>query len=438
MKIKTAPRKIGIVSLGCAKNLVDSEVLMHQLKEDNFNLIMNPEDTEDMDAVIINTCGFILDAKQESIDTILRFAKAKEQHQLREIYVMGCLSQRYESQLRMEIPEVNEFYGVNDLEKIIQRIGGKFRNTLLGEREISTPKHYAYLKIAEGCDRKCSFCAIPLIRGRHVSTPMKDIIKEATFLVNKGVKELNIISQDTTYYGMDLYHQRRLPELLESLSAISDLEWIRLNYLYPHDFPMELLDVINRNTNICKYIDLPLQHINSRILKSMRRGIGTEGTKKLIRSIRNKIPDIAIRTTFIVGYPGETVAEFEELVAFIQLEKFDRVGAFLYSHEEDTLAFRLKDNIPYTIKKHRMDEIMKLQEEISYQQNFQKIGKIYKVLIDREDEDYFVGRTEFDAPEVDNEVLISKTSLPVLTGKFYSVKITGALEFDLIGEIQSD
>ena len=434
LKTNISQHKIGIVSLGCAKNLVDTEVLMRQLDANNYQLILDPTDSDPIDTAIINTCGFILDPKKESIDTILRFVSARKSGKISNLFVMGCLSERYKDQLKHEIPEVDEFFGVNDLKKIIKRIGGRFRNNLVGERKITTPSHYSYLKIAEGCDRKCSFCAIPIIRGNHISRPMEEIVVEARKLVKMGVREINIISQDTTYYGLDLYRIRRLPELLESISAIEGLEWIRLHYTYPDGFPLELLEVIRDHDNICKYIDIPLQHINSGILKSMHRGIDKEGTISLIKKIRDTIPGVAIRTSLIVGYPGETQKEFLELKNFVRESRFDRLGIFTYSHEEDTAAFLLKDKATPGIKEKRAGELMEIQQEISFELNGMKSGEQFKVIIDRIDGDYFIGRTEFDSPEIDNEVLIPVAGNLLSVGNFYNIKITSTDNFDLYGE----
>lgn len=435
MKTKTHPLTIGIIPLGCAKNLVDTEVLMRQLDANRFRLVVNPEDLSGIDTVIINTCGFIHDARKESIDLILRFVHAKQQKQLTHLFVMGCLSQRYEEQLRKEIPEVDDFFGVNDLEKIISRVGGKFRINLIGEHPMITPSHSAYLKIAEGCNRKCSFCAIPLIRGKYISRPIEVILEEASLLAGRGVKEINIISQDTTSYGVDLYHRKELAALLESLANIKGLEWIRLHYTYPEGFPSEVLDIMTRYPNICHYIDIPLQHISSRILRSMRREITNDGIRRLLRSIRDKIPGVSIRTSLIIGYPGETSKEFDQLKDFVIRERFDRLGVFKYSHEEGTEAFRLKDDIPGSVKKKRADEIMKIQEEISYELNLTKVGSILKVIVDRDEGDYLIGRSEFDSPEVDNEVLILKSGQKIKTGNFYDVRISEAMSFDLVGTI---
>ncbi|MEI6174095.1 MAG: 30S ribosomal protein S12 methylthiotransferase RimO [Bacteroidota bacterium] len=436
MKTKSGPHRIGLVSLGCAKNLVDAELLMKQLEANNYKLVIDPVDYKKIDSAIINTCGFINDAKQESIDTILEYVNAKQTGHIDHVYVMGCLSERYRSKLQKEIPEVDAFFGVNELKKIITHIGGTYKSQLLGERKITTPSHYTYLKIAEGCDRKCSFCAIPLIRGKHVSRPMDDIINEAATLTASGIKEINLISQDTTYYGLDLYKKRLLPELLTTLANVNGLEWIRVHYTYPDGFPMELLDVVKSHPNICNYIDIPLQHISNRILKSMHRGMDGTTTRSLIDKIRQSIPGVAIRTTLITGYPGETEKEFLELRKFMEEYRFDRLGVFAYSHEEDTGAFQLKDSVPYKRKMERVDELMSVQEEISLSLNQEKVGLTMKILVDRLEDEYYIARSEYDSPEVDNEVLISKNDTTLLPGSFYNVKITRAESFDLYGELQ--
>jgi len=435
LKTKPNPHSIGIVSLGCAKNLVDTEILMKQLEASHFRLILDPGDNDLLDTAIINTCGFILDAKQESIDTILQFVEAKKTGRLKNLFVMGCLSQRYKEELLKEIPEVDEFYGVSDLKQIIERVGGEFRSNLIGERYLTTPSHYAYLKIAEGCDRSCSFCSIPAIRGNHVSKPMEQVISEAESLIRQGVKEINVISQDTTYYGVDLYKKRKLPELLSKLASLPGLEWLRLHYTYPDGFPLELLDVLNNHTNICRYIDIPLQHISSRILKSMKRGMNEDETRRLVHSIRSAVPGVAIRTTFIVGYPGETEKEFEELKEFVRTSRFERMGVFMYSHEEDTAAFTYTDDIPAGVKQARLDELMEIQEGISFELNQARIGQLVKIIIDRKEGEYFIGRTAIDSPEVDNEVLIRAGKDDLVIGNFYTVQIISADQFDLHGKI---
>jgi ribosomal protein S12 methylthiotransferase len=435
LKTKTKTHRIGLVSLGCAKNLVDAELLMKQIEANNFEIVLDPVDATGIDTAIINTCGFINDAKTESIDTILQFVQAKQQNLISHVYVMGCLSERYAEKLSQEIPEVDAFFGVNDLKKIIRHIGGTFKTNLVGERRLSTPAHYAYLKIAEGCDRKCSFCAIPMIRGKHTSRPFDEIINEAASLAKSGVREINLISQDTTYYGLDLYKKRRLPELLEKLAGISDLEWIRLHYTYPDGFPPELLDVMKSFPKICNYIDIPLQHISDRILKSMHRGMDGTSTRKLVDRIRETIPGVAVRTTLIAGYPGETEKEYLELRDFIEEYRFDRLGIFAYSHEEDTGAFKLKDSVAEKRKNERVGELMSIQEGISLSLNNGKVGRSMKVLVDRQEDDFYVARSEYDSPEVDNEVLIRRNNKILMPGSFYDVKITHAECFDLYAEI---
>jgi len=436
LKTKSIPHKIGIVSLGCAKNLVDTEVLMKQLDASSFQIILDPSENEEIETAIINTCGFILDAKNESIETILQYIKAKTEGRLKSLFVMGCLSERYREQLALELPEVDAFFGVNELSRIVERLGAKFRKDLLGERLLTTPSHYTYLKIAEGCDRHCSFCAIPAIRGKYISRPMVEIIREARILAGKGIKEINVIAQDTTYYGLDLYKKRMLPELLEQLSEIPGLEWIRLHYTYPDGFPVELLEVIKNHDNICKYIDIPLQHINSRILKSMKRGIDKEQTLALVSLIRKQLPQGVIRTTLITGYPGETMEDFRELKEFIEICRFDRLGVFTYSHEEGTAAYSLKDAHSSKIKQERASILMDLQQDISLSLNKTRVGSDMKIIIDSAENEYYIGRTEFDSPEIDNEVLVFKGSKKLEIGHFYNAYITEADNFDLYGEIK--
>ena len=435
MKTKSGPHKIGMISLGCAKNLVDAELLMKQLEANKFQLVFDPADHKKIDTAIINTCGFVNDAKQESIDTILQYVNAKQHGLISHVYVMGCLSERYKEKLQMEIPEVDAFFGVNNLKEIITHIGGTYKNQLVGERKITTPAHYAYLKIAEGCDRKCSFCAIPMIRGKHLSRPVEDIIHEASAMAAAGIKEINLISQDTTYYGLDLYKKRLLPELLAKLAAINGLEWIRLHYTYPDGFPEGLTEVIKAHDNICNYIDIPLQHISDRILKSMHRGMDGNSTRRLIDQIRTEIPGVAIRTTLIAGYPGETANEFRELRDFIKEYRFDRLGVFAYSHEEDTGASKLKDSIPEKRKIERVEELMSVQEGISRSLNQEKVGMTFKTIVDRLEGEFCIARTEFDSPEVDNEVLISGAK-NILPGSFCNVTVTRAESFDLYAELQ--
>lgn len=434
-KTRRRPKtSINVITLGCPKNLVDSEVLLKQLDANDFS-VSHDSPSLKHDIVIINTCGFINDAKQESIDTILEIAEAKRSGLVKKIIVSGCLSARYHEQLGKEIPEVDAFFGVNQLKQISEFLNAGYKKNLLGERLRTTPKHYAYLKIAEGCDRKCSFCAIPFIRGKHVSKPMENIVYEATFLAEKGVKEIILIAQDLTYYGVDVYKKRYLSKLLEKLAAIKGIEWIRLQYAYPASFPLDVLDVMKDHDNICKYLDIPFQHINNRILRSMERGINALSTYKLIETIRMKIPDIALRTSLIAGYPGETDKEFRELLEFVKEIQFERLGVFTYSHEESTKAFQLRDDVSSSTKKKRMEKIMQLQDNISFQKNQQMIGKKIKVLIDRRENDLFVGRTESDSPEIDNEVLIPYSANKKIIGKFVIARIAKAEAYDLSAEI---
>lgn len=429
---KKKNRSINIVTLGCSKNIVDSERLSKQLQNSNFTITQ--DSNESSDVVVINTCGFINDAKEESINTILNFIEAKKQKRIQKIFVMGCLSERYKTDLADELHEVDGFYGVADLEQIVSDLGADYKKELLGERVLSTPSHYAYLKISEGCSRNCSFCAIPLIRGKQISKPIEELLKEAKSLVASGVKEILLIAQDLTYYGVDLYKESKLTELVDRLSMIPELEWIRLHYTYPIHFSDELLALINDRSNVCKYVDIPLQHVSDHILKSMKRGVTGDEQRKLVKRIKELVPNVAIRTTMIVGYPGETKADFEELKDFIKEIKFDRLGVFTYSPEEDTSAFDLKDDVSEELKTQRMEELMEIQEQISLELNEQKIGQTFKVLIDSQEGNYFIGRTEFDSPEVDNEVLIpAKTDLKI--GEFYEARITSASPFDLYAEL---
>lgn len=431
----TNPKKISIITLGCSKNLVDSEVLMHQLQTAGYHVEHNPE-VVNGGTVVINTCGFINDAKEESIETILNFAGARKNHEVEKLFVMGCLAQRYQSQLREEIHEVDAFYGVSDLSRILKEFHADYRKDLVGERAVTTPGHYAYLKVSEGCDRTCSFCAIPLIRGKHVSKPVEKIIAEAEFLASKGVKEIMLIAQDLTYYGLDIYKRRALAELLRKLVKVEGIEWIRLHYGYPAGFPEDVIEVIRSNEKICNYLDIPLQHISDPILKSMRRGHTGRQTRDLIQKLRNEIPGIAIRTTLIVGYPVETEKEFQELMDFVKEFRFERLGVFTYSHEEDTKAYNLEDDVPKEVKQQRADELMAIQEKISLELNEGKVGSEFRVMIDRKEGGFWVGRSEFDSPEVDNEILISSDE-PLVPGNFYQVKITFAEAFDLFGEMVS-
>jgi ribosomal protein S12 methylthiotransferase len=426
--------KVNVITLGCSKNVVDSEVLMGQLRANRFEVV-HEEESNDSQVVIINTCGFIDNAKQESIDTILHFAEEKRKGNIERLIVTGCLSERYKPDLAKEIPDVDHFFGTRDLPLLLKTLGADYKHELVGERLLTTPLHYAYLKISEGCDRPCSFCAIPLMRGKHVSKPVEKIIDEASSLVQKGVKEIILIAQDSTYYGLDLYQKRNLAELLDKLSSVNGLEWIRLHYAFPSGFPSEVLEVMADKKNICKYIDIPLQHASDRILTSMRRGITKEKTRELIAKMRETVPGISIRTSMITGYPGETGKDFNELLDFIKEIEFDRLGVFTYSHEENTHAFSLDDDVPQSIKQERAAMLMKVQEEISLKKNENKIGKIFKVLFDRKEGDYFIGRTEFDSPEVDNEVLVDAKNNYVRIGDFALVKIEHAEAFDLTGSV---
>lgn len=433
MKTKELKKpKINVVTLGCSKNLVDSEVLMGQLKGNNFS-VTHESSKNNSDIVIINTCGFIDNAKQESIDTILHYADLKEKGKVDKVFVTGCLSERYKPELEKEIPIVDSFFGTNDLQKLLKTIGADYKHELIGERLLTTPKHFAYFKISEGCNRPCSFCAIPLMRGNHVSKPMEELVTEAKNLAKNGTKELILIAQDLTYYGLDIYKKRTLAELLDKLADVAGIEWIRLQYAYPSGFPMEILEVIKNRNNICNYLDMPLQHISDNMLQSMRRGITKQKTIELVDTIRQKLPDLALRTTLISGYPGETEKDQQELYEFVEKSQFERLGIFTYSHEEKTHAHNLVDDVPQEIKEERQAEIMELQEGISFAKNKAKIGNTYKVLFDRIEGDYFIGRTEFDSPEVDNEVLVDAKKDYVTIGDFCNIKIERAEAFDLFG-----
>lgn len=434
MKTKTLKKnKVNVVTLGCSKNIFDSEVMMNQLKANAFE-VEHESTQEDAEIVIVNTCGFIDNAKQESIDTILSFAEAKAQGKLDKLYVTGCLSERYKEDLETEIPDVDAYFGTRELPRLLKTLKADYKKELIGERLITTPNHYAYFKIAEGCDRPCSFCAIPLMRGKHRSTPMEDLVKNAKALAAQGVKELILIAQDLTYYGLDLYRKRNLDELLRRLSDVEGIEWIRLHYAFPTGFPMEVLKVMREKENICNYIDIPLQHISDPILKSMRRGTTQQKTDDLIKRFRQEVPDMAIRTTLIAGYPGETEQDFEVMRRWVEQTRFDRLGIFTYSHEENTHAFHLKDDVPEEVKAERANAIMEIQGDISFELNQKRVGNTYKVLFDRAEGDHFIGRTEFDSPEVDNEVLIPKSDF-VRLGDFANVHIMRAEHFDLFGEL---
>lgn len=427
---------INIITLGCSKNLVDSEYLMSQLKNNGFEIVHDSNDIE-ATVVIINTCGFIGDAKEESIDMILRYANAKREGYIDHLFVMGCLSERYKTELREEIEEVDTFFGAKDLKEIVETLGGSYKTDLIGEREITTPSHYAYLKISEGCNWKCSYCAIPLIRGPHISVPMEELIIEAEKLANKGVKELLVIAQDTTYYGLDLYGERKLGELLRALCKIEGIEWVRLHYAYPAFFPKDVIEVIKNEPKMCKYIDIPFQHSSTKVLDAMRRHITKEETQNFIDLLRSEIPDIAIRTTLIAGHPGEGEEEFLELKEFVKDNRFDRLGVFAYSEEENTYsAEKFEDSIPLSVKHERVESIMKDQADISESRNNSFIDKNLRVIIDREELDFYVGRSQYDSPEVDTEILITKDS-KLNIGYFYNIKITGSDIYDLYGELNN-
>ncbi|MGC6430190.1 MAG: 30S ribosomal protein S12 methylthiotransferase RimO [Jejuia sp.] len=423
--------RINVVTLGCSKNVYDSEVLMGQLKASGKDVVHE----EEGNIVVINTCGFINNAKEESVNTILEFMQKKEAGDVDKVFVTGCLSERYKPDLQKEIPNVDQYFGTTELPGLLKALGADYKHELIGERLTTTPKNYAYLKIAEGCDRPCSFCAIPLMRGKHKSTPIEDLVLEAEKLAANGVKELILIAQDLTYYGLDLYKKRNLAELLEALVKVDGIDWIRLHYAFPTGFPMDVLDVMKREPKICNYLDIPLQHISDAILKSMRRGTTKEKTTKLLKEFRAKVPEMTIRTTLIVGYPGETEEDFQTLKQWVQDMRFERLGCFTYSHEENTHAYNLEDDVPEEVKIDRANQIMEIQSQISWELNQQKIGQEFKIVIDRKEGNYFIGRTEFDSPDVDNEVLIDATNTYLKTGEFTKVKITEAEDFDLYGEV---
>jgi len=433
LKTKTQRKnKVNVVTLGCAKNIFDSEVMMAQLKANKFE-VEHESSHEDHEIVIINTCGFIDNAKEESINTILTWAAAKKRGEIDKLIVTGCLSERYKPELEGDIPEVDAFFGTRELPRLLKTLKADYKHELVGERLLTTPAHYAYFKISEGCDRPCSFCAIPLMRGKHLSTPMDDLVKQAKDLAAKGTKELILIAQDLTFYGLDIYKERNLADLLKRLSDVEGIDWIRLQYAFPSGFPIDVLDVMRERENICNYLDMPLQHATDKMLKSMRRGITRAKTDELIHTIREKVPGIALRTTLISGYPGETQEDFEEMLQWVKDMRFERLGIFNYSHEENTHAFSLVDDVPAEEKKRRADVIMEAQMEISYDLNQDKVGKTLKVLVDRIEGDTFVGRTEFDSPEVDNEVVIDKSEHYLRLGDFAEVKIESAEHFDLFG-----
>lgn len=422
--------KINVITLGCSKNVYDSEVLMGQLKANGKEVVHEKEGN----IIVINTCGFIDNAKEESVNTILEYVDKKEQGLVDKIFVTGCLSERYKPDLQKEIPDVDQYFGTTELPSLLKALGADYKHELIGERITTTPKNYAYLKIAEGCDRPCSFCAIPLMRGKHVSQPIENLVIEAKKLAQNGVKELILIAQDLTYYGLDLYKKRNLAELLENLVQVEGIEWIRLHYAFPTGFPMDVLELMKREPKICNYLDIPLQHISDSILKSMKRGTTYQKTTQLINDFRALVPEMAIRTTLIVGYPGETEEDFNILKDWVIKMRFERLGCFTYSHEENTTAFELEDNVPQEVKQARANEIMEIQAQISWELNQEKIGHIYKCIIDRKEGNYFIGRTEYDSPDVDNEVLIDATKYYLKTGSFVDVKITEATEFDLYAQ----
>ncbi len=435
MKTKTLKKnKVNVVTLGCAKNVFDSEVMMAQLKANAFDVSHESEE-QDSSIVIINTCGFIDNAKEESINTILAWAREKEKGNVDQLMVTGCLTERYRDVIERDIPEVDAVFGTRELPRLLKTLKADYKHELVGERLLTTPSHYAYFKISEGCDRPCSFCAIPLMRGKHLSTPMEDLVKQAKGLVKNGVKELILIAQDLTFYGLDIYKERKLSDLLKHLSDIEGLDWIRLQYAYPSGFPLDVLDVMRERENICNYLDMPLQHGTTKMLQAMRRGITREKTDELIATIRDRVPNIALRTTLITGFPGESKDDFAELVSWVEQSRFDRLGVFTYSHEENTHAFSLKDDVSAKEKKRRADFIMEVQSEISLEKNQEKVGREMKVLIDRVEGPYFIGRTEFDSPEVDNEVIIHAPDQYLRIGDFVDVRVTSAEQYDLIGEL---
>jgi ribosomal protein S12 methylthiotransferase len=435
MKTKSHTKdKYNVITLGCSKNLVDSEVLVSQLKFNDFDVVHQSE-KKDANIIIVNTCGFIDRAKEESINTILSYAKQKEKGKIDKLYVTGCLSQRYKDDLEVEIPQVDAYFGTLELPQLLKKLDADYKHELIGERYLTTPQHYAYLKISEGCNRTCTFCAIPLMRGKHVSKTIEEIVAEAKNLTKQGVKEIMLIAQELTYYGLDIYKERALSKLLYQLNEVEGIEWIRLHYAYPSKFPLDILDAIKDCDKVCNYLDLPLQHANNNILKRMQRQITQEETRELIQQIRAKVPDIAIRTTMLVGFPGETEEDFQDMCDFVQEMEFERLGVFQYSHEDDTAAFELEDDVDTDTKEERASRLMQIQQEISFQKNEEKIGKTFKVLIDRKEGGYFVGRTEYDSPEVDNEVLIDAKKHFCRIGDFCTVKINDATDFDLYAEV---
>ncbi|MCB0509624.1 MAG: 30S ribosomal protein S12 methylthiotransferase RimO [Bacteroidetes bacterium] len=435
MKTRTLKKnKVNVVTLGCSKNVVDSEVLMSQLQGNQIDVV-HESVNDDFNIVIVNTCGFIDKAKEESINTIIQYAEAKKNGAIDKLYVTGCLSQRYKDNLEEAIPEVDAYYGTRELPALLKTFKADYKHELVGERLLTTPQHYAYVKISEGCNRTCSFCAIPIMRGKHISKPIEELVKEVSNLAAKGVKEIMLIAQELTFYGLDIYKKRSLSTLLDTLCEIEGIEWIRLHYAYPAQFPMDVIETMARQDKICNYLDIPLQHAANKVLKSMRRNLTNQDTRNTIQEIRSILPDIAIRTTMLVGYPNETDADIAELQEFIEEMRFERLGIFTYSHEEGTHAYKLEDNIPEELKIERANLLMEVQQEISYQLNEEKVGKSFKVLFDKKEGDYFIGRTEYDSPDVDNEVLVDATQQYLSIGEFAEVKITDCSDFDLIGEL---
>lgn len=437
MKTKTLKRdKVNVITLGCSKNLVDSEDIITQLRGNDYEVVHDSEE-EDANVVIVNTCGFIDLAKEESVNTILEYAEVKKEGGIDKLYVTGCLSQRYKDDLEKEIPEVDAYFGTLELPGLLAKLNADYKHELIGERIITTPQHFAYLKISEGCNRTCSFCAIPLMRGKHISQPIEALVKQAENLARMGVKELMLIAQELTYYGLDIYKKRALPELLSALGKVEGIEWIRLHYAYPSKFPIEIFDVMAAEPKVCNYLDMPLQHANNAVLERMRRQITQEETIELIRTAREKVPGIVIRTTLLVGYPGETEEEFQDLCDFVEKMQFDRVGVFQYSHEESTRAHDVEDDVPAEVKAERANRIMEIQQDISFEKNLQKIGQTMKVLFDRKEGEHFIGRTYGDSPEVDNEVLVNAAENYVRVGDFAMVEINNAMEYDLYGKLVS-
>ena len=428
------PKKVNVVTLGCSKNIFDSEIMMAQLKANDYE-VEHESSADDAGVVIINTCGFIDNAKEESVNTILQFADAKGRGLVDKVYVTGCLSERYREELKEEIPEIDAWFGTRELSRLLKQMRADYKKELIGERLLTTPSHFAYFKIAEGCDRPCSFCAIPLMRGKHISTPMEQLVENAQSLAAQGVKELMLIAQDLTFYGLDLYKERKLASLIEQLADVEGIEWVRLHYAFPAGFPTDVLEVMERHPNVCNYLDMPLQHATTKMLKSMRRGITREKTDALVDQIRETIPGITLRTTLISGYPGETLEDHEEMLNWVGEQRFDRLGVFTYSHEENTHAFLLEDDVPEEEKKRRAEEIMERQSHISFEKNEMLVGTTQKVLIDRMEGDIYYGRTEGDSPEVDNEVIIQSSDNYLRVGDFVTVKITGADHYDLEGEL---